>query len=300
MRIFQSTKRLIFRLKSRLHSFLRRKVRRHEVVGFGYAEEWRDFVERHSEFLNRFPNLKAALDIAFIRTVKSKEPTDRVIFFLGRICVEDFMEILLLSGNGYGIGAEKILRGMYERAVTARYLHKHPDETERFLDFHWIQQSKLAKAVQSTLGAETLPPEIVRNVEYNYARVKSDFIVEVCHSCGRKDVNYTWSRMDLVSMAAEGSLKDLVVPAYYLPLREAHSTTGSILSRMNSETLDRLEFHEGAQRDRADQALITAHNLLLNILDLQHEHFHLEQLDVPRERCFQDFIEIWDRKRSSE
>jgi hypothetical protein len=32
------------------------------------------------------------------------------------------VEILLLSANGYGIGAQKLVRGMYERAVTARYL----------------------------------------------------------------------------------------------------------------------------------------------------------------------------------
>ena len=40
---------------------------------------------------------------------------------LGRICVEEFNEILLLAGNGRGVGALKVLRGMFERAVYVRF-----------------------------------------------------------------------------------------------------------------------------------------------------------------------------------
>ena len=32
----------------------------------------------------------------------------------------------------------KILRGMYERVVTGRYLHAHSEETEDFFDFYWV------------------------------------------------------------------------------------------------------------------------------------------------------------------
>ena len=56
-------------------------------------------------------NALATARKVFLRTVKSDKPSDRVGFFLGRICVEDFNEILLLAGNGSGIGALKVLRG---------------------------------------------------------------------------------------------------------------------------------------------------------------------------------------------
>ena len=46
------------------------------------------------------------------------EPIDRVLFWLGNVCREDFSEILLLAANGYGIGALKLFRGLYERVVT--------------------------------------------------------------------------------------------------------------------------------------------------------------------------------------
>lgn len=52
--------------------------------------------------------------------------------------MEDFNEVLLLCGNGYGIGAEKLIRGMYERAVTLVYLHQHPEYADDFLDYHKV------------------------------------------------------------------------------------------------------------------------------------------------------------------
>ena len=67
------------------------------------------------------------------------------------------MELLVLAGNGYGIGALKILRGMYERVVTAWYLHANPEETQDFMDFYWVAQHKLARAVVDTFGESSLP-----------------------------------------------------------------------------------------------------------------------------------------------
>lgn len=81
------------------------------------------------------------LTIAFIRTGQTDKPVDRVIFYFGRLCVEDFVEILLLCGNGYGFGATKILRGMFERVITARYLQSNPQFADDFLDYlirRWI------------------------------------------------------------------------------------------------------------------------------------------------------------------
>jgi hypothetical protein len=55
------------------------------------------------------------------------QPADRVVFLMGSLCWEDFQEILLLSGNGYGIGASKVLRSLYEHAVAAQHVAKHPE-----------------------------------------------------------------------------------------------------------------------------------------------------------------------------
>jgi hypothetical protein len=266
---------------------------------FGLPQEWNHFAESHGLFLEHWQNLRLALETAFIRTGTTSEPVDRVVFFAGRLCAEDFLEILLLCGNGYGIGAMKILRGMYELAVTARYLHANPAETDAFLDFYWISQYRLAQAISETFGHGVLPPDRVEELKAKRDEVREQFLVTTCRQCGTKAINYSWSKLDFVSMARKtGSLGTLIVPAYYLPTREAHGTIASIFSRLKQGEGGDFDFDEGPQREEADQALITAHNVLLNVLDLQKEHFHLDVLDGPLQRCFQDFLAIW--KRNSE
>jgi Family of unknown function (DUF5677) len=103
-------------------------------ASYGYPEEWAAFSQNHQEFLKRFKKIETAIGVAFQRIHHTTQPLEKMIYFQGRLIVEDFMEILLLCGNGYGIGAQKLVRGMYERAVSARYLMNHPDEVEVF----WI------------------------------------------------------------------------------------------------------------------------------------------------------------------
>jgi len=264
---------------------------------FGYETEWTEFAKANPVFLERFSNLHAALDIAFNRTGSTTEPTDRIVFFSGRLCLEDFMEILLLCGNGYGVGAMKILRGMYERAVTARYLHLHPEEAKAFLDFHLVSQHRLTKAIEDTMGKNILPKDKAQEVEINYQKVKAQFMVTACKKCGTKRLNHTWCKLDFVSMAnAAGKIGQSIVPAYYLPMRHAHSTVAAILDRLEQPAGGGLAFDAGPQRVWARDALRAAHTVLLNILELQGEHFKLASLDAPLQKCVEDFRDIWGRE----
>jgi hypothetical protein len=109
-------------------------------------------------------------------------------------------------------------------------------------------------------------------------------------------MNYTWSTLDFVSMAGQaGGLGELIVPGYYIPTQQAHSSVSSILSRLEAPEIGGVGFAPGAQRDKADMALSMAHNLLLNVLDLQKEHFKLEALDQPLQVALQDYLDMWQR-----
>jgi hypothetical protein len=268
------------------------------VAGVGVREEQINFIERHRLFLDRFPNLQKTLDAAFVRQFSGSVLTDRVVFMLGRLCVEDFMEILVLAGNGYGIGALKILRGMYERAVTAWYLHSRPEETENFMDFYWVSQHKLARAVTGTFG-DILPKDKLDEVERMYREVRDRFMVTVCEKCGKQQPNYTWTKLDFVSMARTvGSLGQFIVPAYYIPTQQAHSTVRAVLSRLEEGKDNGIIFGGGAQRNEADDALRLGHLFVLSVLDLQREHFKLEGLEAAFQQCLADSNDIWLRTSS--
>ncbi len=264
-----------------------------EIV-FGIPGEWPAFQQRYPLFIERFANLEAALGLVLVREAETSEPNDRVLFFLGRVCAEEFFEILLLCGNGYGIAGLRILRGMYERVVTSVYLHLHPEETDNFLDYHWVQQHRLTEAILRTFGESALPKQTIEEVESNYDRVRDRFMVTDCKKCGTKRLNHTWSKLDFLSMArAVGTVGEFIVPAYYLPTRQAHSTVASILSRLERPPARGLIFDPGPQVEQAWMALSMAHNLLLKELELQREHFKLEGVEEPLRKCIEDYRDIW-------
>ena len=68
-----------------------------------------------------------------------------------------------------------------------------------------------------------------------------------------------------------------------------------IFDRLTESEADGITFDGGPQHEAAEGALMTAHNLLLNMLDLQKEHFGLQQLEEPLQKCFEDFLEIWKK-----
>src|ERR1700744_3384062 len=105
------------------------------LIQYGFPEDWVRFAGRRSEFTKRFGNLADAVDAAFTRIHENTSNAEKLVYFLGRTAIEDFMEILLLCGNGYGIGAQKLLRGQYERVVTAAYVLEHPDKALDFIDY---------------------------------------------------------------------------------------------------------------------------------------------------------------------
>lgn len=76
---------------------------------FGLPDEWPLFEKRHPAFIEKLRPLFDTLNEMFIRQVQTNSPADKVVFFLGRLCSEDLMEILLLCGNGYGIGRDETI-----------------------------------------------------------------------------------------------------------------------------------------------------------------------------------------------
>jgi len=263
------------------------------IRGFGSESEQQDFLKRHKVFCSRFEDLKCLLDRVFIRKSIPSDLMHKVVFHLGRLCVEDFMEILLLCSNGYGIAAMRLLRGMYERAVTARYLSSHHHEVLDFVEFDHVTRRRLCNNIEATFGKGTMPQDEVEQVEAQYQRVYKRYVVPICQQCKTERVNYTWTTLDFVSMAHKtGQLGNLVVHAYYLPTEQAHCTAGAILSRLEEKD-GGMTFMTGAQRKEADQVLITAHSIIMDTIDLQKEVFGLNQIEAALEVCKKHFFEIW-------
>src|SRR5580692_7479548 len=117
---------------------------------YGFPDECKKFDQRHPVWNEIMGNLVKAMNLAFTRVQVMEGVADKLVYFFGRIVLEDFMEITLVCYHGYGVAASKLVRSMYEHAVTLRYLHEHPEEIDTFLNYHRIQNDKLISRLIET------------------------------------------------------------------------------------------------------------------------------------------------------
>jgi hypothetical protein len=262
---------------------------------YGFPDAAAEFDRRHPEWRNVMPRLARTVDLAFTRIQVMDKPIDKFAYFYGTLIAEDFMEIFLMAANGYGFGAMKLLRSMYEHTVTLRYLHDHPDEFQRFFDFDRVQQYKLMRPILETFGENALPPDTVTDAERRYEEVKEQYRVKKCNSktCIETQVNHTWSKLHFAAMAKKaGAIGTLIVPGYFIPLRHAHSTYRAMTERLEKGD-EHLGFKRESQPEEADQALMTAHNCLLVALEVQEERFKAEGLQDGIQKAMRDWALIW-------
>lgn len=261
---------------------------------YGFPDECHKFEQRHPVWNEIMANLVKAMNLAFTRVEVMEGVADKFVYFFGRIVLEDFMEVTLVCYHGYGVAASKLVRSMYEYAITLRYLHEHPDEAETFLAYHLVQQDKLVSRLIETFGESILPSDEIAEIRCRAAEVKEDFMIPVCDHPGAKmRLNHTWNKLHFVAMAKKaGDLGKLIIPGYYMPLRHAHPTFGGLTERL--EIVDgHMSLHAEAQPEIVDRSLMTAHNCILDALKVQSQHFKVQGLEEAMQICYRDFLRVW-------
>jgi Family of unknown function (DUF5677) len=288
-------------------------------IGVGDAESQKTFLREQQEFLAEHPELHCLLETVFCRTLgapsgadvgrmemlpasdstvvafEDKVMADRIVFYLGRVAADDFGELMILSGNGRGIGAYKILRGMYERIVTAAYIAKNPSEARPFADDVAIKKWKLwSNLLEVAPEAEdSVPQELVTVLEAECQRAQAKRKEAYCAKCGQPKTQEAWTRVDLASMAkkSDPQLAALYGSCYLEPTFHSHATAFGLERRLVQTESGVHTFRETSEKE-ARLALILGHNLLLRLLVLQNEYFHLGFDDQIQARV-DAFLSIW-------
>jgi hypothetical protein len=89
-----------------------------------------------------------------------------------------------------------------------------------------------------------------------------------------------------------GAIGSATVHGYYEPLRHAHSTFRAMTERLEMSD-GRMAFRKEAQPEKADQALMIAHNCLLLALDVQKERFNIPGLEEAIQNSVRDWALVW-------
>jgi Family of unknown function (DUF5677) len=281
------------------------------AASFGFREEWADFGKRNPGFLRVMPALGESIQRVFGRkeTFGARSATvvqDRLIYHLASVCAEDFLEILLLCGNGYGIGGMKLLRGLYERTVTVGYLINNPEEIGTFLEHGHIHRGRhLNHARKLVRMDERIPADHLREIDEAYKTARPKFREPLCEKCGTTKDMASWTKLSTDALALRANppgtkrgLEALYLPCFFEPTMQLHATIYSVTERVEVSE-DRVEFLSGPQRDRADHAIRSAHALILALMEMQNRHFGLG-MDTEIQARNWDHKEAWDPPGSSE
>jgi hypothetical protein len=165
------------------------------------------------------------MDEVVSRRFATDNVADKVVFFLGGLAVEDFVEILLNAGNGYGVAALKLLRPMFERVITMMHLIRHPEEVQDFLDYHHVHLRKTVNHIKAAGDdpAKYFSAEQLTEIETNYQAVKPRFLEEICKRCGTTRDGMSWTKTDLATMARNVGLGPYYVALCYFPTLQLHT-----------------------------------------------------------------------------
>ena len=223
---------------------------------------------------------------------------DIAIFAFGKVCAEDFQQAFILCGNGFGIGALQIVRGMYERHVTAAYLLKYPDQLDRFLAYDKVQCGKglihFSRPYTRDEIDEMIPREEQDRIMADYEEVKKDFRDVLCKKCGTTQAMRSWTTLSTLDLAIKGErgLQDHYYHDYYEPTMMSHSTASSLSARIRPDEDGHPFFDVEGQRRKVKRAIRAAHLLFLLVFDLQNDYFKIG-LDAELNQLSNDYRDCW-------
>jgi len=249
---------------------------------FGQTDQNKAFFDRHPKFYPAFERLMDLANKCFGRTSGAKDHAQDICFSLGHTCRDDYTEILFLVVNGYGTGASKLLRGLYERAVTLAYIAKHPEKVDKFLHFAAIQEYRAMKSALKIVTEEQFneafgAARTVAKITELYQRFKPEFP-------GRA---ISWD-VSLISMAEDvGDPYDkYYLGSYTIPNLHVHATYASAFDG----TPEKLRAELNIQN--ADFALLNATACLLFTMREQNNIFGLG-LNDELETCEKDVVDVF-------
>lgn len=260
---------------------------------WGATPESNAFFARNPKFHAAFHRLMVLANRTFGREYQATDRLQIIGFNLGERCRTDFFEVLFLAVHGWGIGASKLLRGLYERAVALAYLMKHPEKAERFVNYAAIQEYKLMNSAVELAGENAFDDAMagkttVAQIKKSREMVKSKFQVPICRKCHEKgscehtQIAFSWDDKGVKDQALDVGkpYTDCFLSAYAKPLLEVHATLASAMQESNEAP------------EESDTALLNAHAILLMVIRSQNDLFSLG-LEPEIEACEKDWAQVW-------
>jgi hypothetical protein len=246
------------------------------------GKEFDVFTEAHPRFMAALDQIAAGYTDLFTAIEDLEGSKERrVNYLLLGASYAEFEETLVLAVNGYGFGATKLLRGLYERTVTVQYLMKHPDKVQQFIDYTRVHWKKLLIEGDTNGVGKQLAEERRKEIEAEFAEVEKRFTETVC-KCGKTRLQGSWTKKPVPSQARELSdmLGTLCFQGYLIPTFFLHTTFWGVTQQLRDvENGKRKLHHIGSERHFAARGIVIAVNLMGHLAYSANDYFQLNAKD---------------------
>jgi hypothetical protein len=252
------------------------------VPRFPNGDDFAAFTQRHPAVLRGLDEMAVGFTgLLSLVEQQNLSEVNTIVLLLGASWRE-FEEILVLALNGYGSGAFKLLRALYERTVTTQYLMKFPNKLSQFSDFSHVHWHKLlADADQTGVGAK-LPRHRRDEIESNFARVRDQFMEIVCRPCDKTRLQVSWTKKPVPTQAREihEQLAQICFQSYLMPTFFLHTTRWGITKQMKEHPDGTRELHnESVESHYASRAIIFGSTLMTHLAHATSSFFSVGEAE---------------------
>jgi Family of unknown function (DUF5677) len=264
-----------------------------EQVQFGNPHLWQKVYERLKDPLDAIKSLEPLVSDLFNAAANSRSTkAQRVIEMFARTTARSLNDLIILVGNGCGLGAMILSRGMFEYIVMAEYLRRNPREQADYVAFgivtawHRYQKQK----VDSPQQAKEIPRAIITELRSRYSRAAARL------KDRKGNLRRQWHRKPLRNMAEELGWGEHYKTPYGLAASMHHGNFEGVAAHLNIEG-EEVSFGEPSVEAWLDEALITGHACTLQTLETLNRAMRLG-FKARLKKATEDFERVWSREQS--
>jgi hypothetical protein len=171
------------------------------ALAFRNKDFWPEVVHKYQQFFMQAGRLQEAVRSIVDPAYEGLDGGQQTQLNMLMLTATGVAEIVTLVGNGMGHGAMKIVRGVIENAINMEYMRRFREQAEKYLEWQWVEQHKLAKYLEESSPAlySEIPQEKRDHDEAEYQRVRPMFEYQVPRPGGgtKTKMQDGWCREDL-------------------------------------------------------------------------------------------------------
>ncbi|MCX6599260.1 MAG: DUF5677 domain-containing protein [Acidobacteria bacterium] len=186
-------------------------------------EKWATLTQSLPEFAELFHAAFQCIPQIVLETPPAEDDhVGTLLIELMMASMRDLDDIMLLCSHDRHWGALKLLRVLFERTTTLKYIAQNPSEARAFIDFDAMDWKPILSGIEERFGIKA-KPETLERINEAVRDLREKFRQEPCTACGMRK-QMSWTPRSSQELAKKVGLEHLHFEAFLLPSKFIHPT----------------------------------------------------------------------------